>query len=113
MSYPLGNRAAKSRLTASQLEAAQLLLDIKDLEKTIIVEVREAIRQIETNKKRVQAARVARRLAEEKLSAELKKFEVGLSTAFGCTLEGHVPQAKVIEMAEKLIGLGCDEVEHF
>ncbi len=37
-------------------------------------------------------------------------FEGGLSTAFGCTLEGHVPQAKVIEMAEKLIGLGCDEV---
>ena len=37
-------------------------------------------------------------------------FEGGLSTAFGCTLEGHVPQAKVIEMAEKLIELGCDEV---
>jgi hydroxymethylglutaryl-CoA lyase len=37
-------------------------------------------------------------------------FEGGLSTAFGCTLEGHVPQAKVIEMAEKLIALGCDEV---
>ncbi|MEQ8735067.1 MAG: hydroxymethylglutaryl-CoA lyase [Rhodospirillaceae bacterium] len=37
-------------------------------------------------------------------------FEGGLSTAFGCTLEGHVPQSKVVEMAEKLIGLGCDEV---
>lgn len=37
-------------------------------------------------------------------------FEGGLSTAFGCTLEGHVPQVKVIEMAEKLIDLGCDEV---
>ena len=37
-------------------------------------------------------------------------FEGGLSTAFGCTLEGHVPQANVIKMAEKLIGLGCDEV---
>jgi len=30
----------------------------------------------------VQATRVARRLAEEKLSAEEKKFEVGLSTSF-------------------------------
>jgi len=37
-------------------------------------------------------------------------FEGGLSTAFGCTLEGHVPQAKVVEMAEKLVALGCDEV---
>jgi outer membrane protein TolC len=80
--YPLGNRAAESRLTAAKLEVAQLLMDIKDLEKTIVVEVREAIRQIVTDKKRVQVARVARRLAEEKLSAEEKKFEVGLSTSF-------------------------------
>jgi len=80
--YPLGNRAAKSRLTVAKLEVAQLLLDIKDLEKTIIVEVREAVRQINTDKKRIQVARVARKLAEEKLSAEEKKFEVGLSTSF-------------------------------
>ena len=80
--YPLGNRAAKSRLAVSKLETAQLLMDIKDLEKTIVVEVREAARQINTDKKRVQAARVARKLAEEKLSAEEKKFEVGLSTSF-------------------------------
>jgi outer membrane protein len=80
--YPLGNRAAKSRLAVSKLETAQLLMNIKDLEKTIVVEVREAARQINTDKKRVQAARVARRLAEEKLSAEEKKFEVGLSTSF-------------------------------
>ncbi|MCH7498400.1 MAG: TolC family protein [Nitrospinae bacterium] len=80
--YPLGNRAAKSRFTAAKLAAAQLLMDIKDLEKTIVLEVREAARQINTDKKRVQAARIARKLAEETLSAEEKKFEVGLSTSF-------------------------------
>ena len=37
---------------------------------------------METDVKRVQATRVARKLAEEKLSAEEKKFEVGLSTSF-------------------------------
>jgi outer membrane protein TolC len=82
LSYPIGNRSAKSRLAASRLEAAQLLMDMKDLEKQIIVEVREADRQIETDIKRVQATRVARKLAQEKLSAEEKKFEVGLSTSF-------------------------------
>ena len=80
--YPLGNREAKSRLAVSKLETAQLLMNIRDLEKTIVLEVREAARLISTNKKRVQAARVARKLAEEKLSAEEKKFEVGLSTSF-------------------------------
>jgi hydroxymethylglutaryl-CoA lyase len=37
-------------------------------------------------------------------------FEGGLSTAFGCTLEGKVPEQKVVEVAIKLIELGCDEV---
>jgi hydroxymethylglutaryl-CoA lyase len=37
-------------------------------------------------------------------------FEGGLSTAFGCTLEGEVPEKKVVEAAVKLIELGCDEV---
>ena len=37
-------------------------------------------------------------------------FEGGLSTAFGCTLEGNVPEAKVISIAEQLIEAGCDEV---
>lgn len=37
-------------------------------------------------------------------------FEGGLSTAFGCTLEGNIPEKKVVEVAVKLIELGCDEV---
>lgn len=38
------------------------------------------------------------------------RLEGSLSTAFGCTLEGVVPEAKVLEMAEKLMEAGCDEV---
>jgi outer membrane protein TolC len=82
LSYPLGNRSAKAQLAASRLEKAQLILSIKDLEKSIIVEVREAIRQLKTDLKRINATRIARKLAEEKLKAEEKKFEVGLSTSF-------------------------------
>lgn len=37
-------------------------------------------------------------------------FEVGLSTAFGCTLEGEVPESRVIRMAEAVVELGVDEV---
>ncbi len=81
-SYPLGNRSAKSKLSASRLEKAQLILSIKDLEKKIILEVRESARQLKTDSKRIKAATVAKKLAEEKLKAEEKKFEVGLSTSF-------------------------------
>ncbi|SFC03141.1 hydroxymethylglutaryl-CoA lyase [Polaromonas sp. OV174] len=37
-------------------------------------------------------------------------FEGGLSTAFGCTLEGDVPESRVVDFAEILIKAGCDEV---
>ena len=38
------------------------------------------------------------------------RLEGSLSTAFGCTLEGRVPEGKVLDMAEKLVAAGCDEV---
>ncbi|MCC6171393.1 MAG: hydroxymethylglutaryl-CoA lyase [Gammaproteobacteria bacterium] len=38
------------------------------------------------------------------------KFEGGLSTAFGCTLEGDVPADRVVKLAEQLMEAGCDEV---
>lgn len=34
----------------------------------------------------------------------------GLSTAFGCTLEGPVAAEKVVSLAESLMEAGCDEV---
>ena len=37
-------------------------------------------------------------------------FEVGLSTAFGCTLEGRVSEDVVVRIAEQLIAMGVDEV---
>lgn len=38
------------------------------------------------------------------------KFEGGLSTAFGCTIEGKVSEDKVVELAVALMEAGCDEV---
>ena len=38
------------------------------------------------------------------------RFEVSLSTAFGCTLEGSVPESRVLSFAEQVVELGVDEV---
>lgn len=38
------------------------------------------------------------------------KFEGGISTAFGCTLEGKVSKSKIIELAYVLMDAGCNEV---
>jgi len=37
-------------------------------------------------------------------------LEVGLSTAFGCTIEGKVPESTVVKMAEAVIDIGVNEV---
>ncbi len=36
--------------------------------------------------------------------------EASLSTAFGCSIAGNVPEALVVTLAEKLVALGVDEV---
>lgn len=43
-------------------------------------------------------------------AGERPKFEGGLSTAFGCTIEGWVSEDKVVELAVSLMDAGCDEV---
>lgn len=37
-------------------------------------------------------------------------FEGSLSTAFGCTLEGSIPESTVVRLAARLMEAGCDEV---
>ena len=37
-------------------------------------------------------------------------LEVGLSTAFGCTIQGGVPEDDVIALAEQVVAAGADEV---
>jgi len=38
------------------------------------------------------------------------RFEAGVSTAFGCSIEGVVPEDKVIELSERLVEAGVDEL---
>lgn len=42
--------------------------------------------------------------------AERPYFEAGIATAFGCTIEGQVPLATVVDLAERLIEAGAEEV---
>lgn len=42
--------------------------------------------------------------------AQRPKLEGGLSTAFGCTLEGHIPDEVIVRLAEEMMKAGCDEV---
>jgi outer membrane protein TolC len=57
-------------------------LSLKNQEQQAFLEIRDAVRNVETNYKRIQAYKVARELAEEKSEAEVKKLKVGLTTNY-------------------------------
>ncbi|MCI0568236.1 MAG: TolC family protein, partial [Acidobacteria bacterium] len=79
---PLGNKGAQAAYAQSKFQQDQSKLTIQQLEQLVVVEVRNAVRQIEADLKRVKAAQVNTKLQLEKLSAEQKKYENGMSTAF-------------------------------
>lgn len=79
---PIFNRTVEGQLGEIRLQERRLRSQMKNLEQLIMVEVRNAYESIETNKKRVETAKVARELAEEQLDGETKRFRAGLSTNF-------------------------------
>lgn len=81
-SYPIGNRSARGELEASRLQTRQAVLRLKQIEREIVLRLNNAMQEIDTDLKRLDAADEAVRLAEETLVAEEKKLEAGRSTTF-------------------------------
>ena len=82
LSYPLGHSAQKAAHARARLQVQQTRAQIEQIELQIAAEVTNAALQIESIRERIDAARVARELAEEQLAAEESKFDVGTSTNF-------------------------------
>jgi outer membrane protein TolC len=73
---------ARNDLQKRNLELKQALVEQRRLKRTIVRQIRQAIRGIETAIKRVEVTRAATVLAQTQLEAEQEKFRLGLSTSF-------------------------------
>lgn len=82
VSYPLGNSQVVAQHAQAQVAARQQMAQITSNEILVAQDVRQSARSVDTNRKRIDATRVARELAQRRLEAEQKKFEVGMSTSF-------------------------------
>lgn len=82
VSYPLGRSFEEAGLARARLEETQAKERLKALEVKAIRQVREAAWNLEMNAKRIEATRLAHELSEQRLDAEQKRFEVGMSTSF-------------------------------
>jgi outer membrane protein TolC len=82
LDIPLNTLLSRAQQAQARVDLKQTLLRLKDQKQQVQLEIKNAVRAVETDYKRVQAYRVARELAEQKLDAEEKKLKVGLTTNY-------------------------------
>jgi outer membrane protein TolC len=81
-SYPLGNRAADSRLQQARSQKRQEVYRLRRLENGIITEVDNALVRVSKSLERAQVTERLVGLAETTLSQEMQRLRSGLSDTF-------------------------------
>jgi HAE1 family hydrophobic/amphiphilic exporter-1 len=103
VSYPIGGSVDEANYARSRLEVAQAAQRVKSAEARAIQQVRDAAWKVEMNAKRLDTTRAARELAEQRLDAEQKRYEVGMSTSFlVIQAQRDLAQAKTNELSAML-----------
>lgn len=77
LEIPWGNKFAKSSYLEKKLAVKQTELDIKNITQKIALEVREAIRQINTDLRRIQTTKTAQDMEEKSLIAVMEMNKAG------------------------------------
>jgi outer membrane protein len=96
---PLRNRAAQADNARAATDKRIAENRIPAQAQQIALEVRNALTQVEMNRARIDAAQTARALAERRLEAEQKKFDLGASTIrFVLEEQRNVAQAQTDEI---------------
>jgi outer membrane protein TolC len=81
-SVPLQNSAARGSLTRAEINKRNAILSAREAETGVILEVANAVRQIKSARRAVNAAEEARSLQTETYEAEQERQRAGLATTF-------------------------------
>jgi outer membrane protein len=79
---PIKDRRASADLADSLLNKKLDAMRVKSLEQRIRLEVLNAMNQVENSKASVELAKIARDLAQKRVDADLKRYELGTTTIF-------------------------------
>jgi HAE1 family hydrophobic/amphiphilic exporter-1 len=82
ITYPLGAARAEADAARVSVQRRQREAALRAAEQRVIVEVNAAVREVDTNYRRLDTSATAVSLAERRLDAEQRKFASGLSTSF-------------------------------
>jgi outer membrane protein len=86
MSYPLGLSSQQANVARARVQLGQVQAQLQQAELQVATDVTNAVVTAQSNAERVQAAQVARELAQKTMEAEQSKFEVGMSTNYNVIL---------------------------
>ncbi|HDT13643.1 MAG TPA: TolC family protein [Candidatus Aminicenantes bacterium] len=82
LSLPLANILSRANVTQARLNLRQAMLQLENQKEQLYLEIKNAVRAVQANYKRILAYTTARELAEQKLTAEEEKRRVGMSTNY-------------------------------
>ncbi|MBP2669804.1 MAG: transporter, partial [Deltaproteobacteria bacterium] len=96
-SYPIGNSAAEADLAANRLKSAQARVSLRSAEESVGLEVRNALRALETRYLQIEVARKGVTVAEVRFDSYVKRQRLGLATTKNLLeTEAQMVQAKEI-----------------
>ncbi len=103
VSYAIGYSYEDAGLANARLQESQARVRLQNAEVKAVRQLRQAAWQMEANTKRIETSRAARDFAEQRLDAEQKRFEVGMSTTFLVVqAQRDLAQARNNELAASL-----------
>jgi len=82
LTIPTNTVFSRAQYAEARVNLEKRQLELQDTEQQAFLEIRNAVRSVQTNYERIKAYNVARELAERKLDAEEKKLKVGLTTNY-------------------------------
>jgi HAE1 family hydrophobic/amphiphilic exporter-1 len=104
LAMPILNIGARAEAKRAQLDYEQSKATEDQTRQNIQVDVRKAVRDIDTAAKEIVASRTAREAAEQNLDAERKRYENGMTTNFNVLqIQQQLSDARVREL-QALVG---------
>jgi outer membrane protein len=77
---PLDNAQAKADYAQANINFDQSRLSLQRLQESVTLEIKQAVSNLQTDLKSIEATRIARELAEENLRNQQARYDVGLAT---------------------------------
>jgi outer membrane protein len=97
---PIMNIGARAEKKRAELDVALSRVNEEQTRQNIAVEVRKAVRDIDTTAREIGASRTAREAAEQNVQAERRRYENGLSTNF-----------QVLQIQQQLSSARANEIQ--